>query len=64
VVNGCVKVLDNEKEHSTKNKESFIYRVLRVSNRMNKNVETSYVTATSTVVDGCVKVLDSRYKHI
>jgi hypothetical protein len=57
VVDGCVNVLTSQKKHITENKESFIYKGLRVSDRIVKKITSQFVTARTRVVDGCVKVL-------
>jgi hypothetical protein len=57
VVDGCVNVLTSQKRYITENKESFIYKGLRVSDRMVKKIISQFVTARTLVVNGCVKVL-------
>ena len=57
MVDGCVNVLTSQKRYITINKEFFIYKGLRVSNRMIKKITSQFVTAKTRMVDGCVKVL-------
>jgi hypothetical protein len=38
VVDGCVNILTSQKRHITESKESFIYKGLRVSDRMGKKI--------------------------